>query len=52
VIGGIFVEIDREFQDGVPGLAGVPVLGHLFKKTSVEKETREILFFLTPKIKR
>jgi type IV pilus assembly protein PilQ len=51
VIGGIFVETDREAEDKVPGLGNIPILGHLFKKTSVERETREILFFLTPKIK-
>lgn len=52
VIGGIFVETDRNATDKVPGLGDVPVLGHLFKRTSKERETREILFFLTPKIKR
>jgi type IV pilus assembly protein PilQ len=50
VIGGIFVEIDRAAQDKVPGLGDVPVLGHLFKKDSKERETREILFFITPRI--
>ncbi len=52
VIGGIFVETDRNSTDKVPGLGDVPVLGHLFKRTSKDRETREILFFLTPKIKR
>ncbi len=52
VIGGIFVETDRNSVDKVPGLGNVPVLGHLFKRTSKERETREILFFLTPKIKK
>ncbi len=52
IIGGIFVETDRNAKDKVPGLGDIPVLGHLFKRTSVERETREILFFLTPKIKR
>ncbi len=52
VIGGIYVETDRNAVDKVPGLGDVPVLGHLFKRTSKERETREILFFLTPKIKK
>ncbi len=51
VIGGIFVETDRNSVDKVPGLGDIPVLGHLFKRTSKERDTREILFFLTPKIK-
>jgi type IV pilus assembly protein PilQ len=51
VIGGIFVEIDRRNEDKVPGLGDIPVVGNLFKRTSKERETREILFFITPRIK-
>lgn len=51
VIGGIFVEIDRRNQEKVPGLGDIPLLGNLFKRDSKERETREILFFLTPRIK-
>ncbi|GAB4109420.1 MAG: hypothetical protein Kow001_09500 [Acidobacteriota bacterium] len=51
VIGGIFVEIDRESEDKVPGLGDIPVLGHLFKRTGKDRETREILFFITPRIR-
>jgi len=52
VIGGIFVETDTESEDKVPGLGNIPVLGHLFKRSEIGKETREILFFITPKIVR
>lgn len=52
VIGGIFVEIDRNQRDKVPGLGNIPVLGHLFKRTTKDRETREIIFFITPRIKR
>ncbi len=52
VIGGIFVQTDTEVENKVPGLGDIPVLGHLFKKSEVGKETREILFFITPKIIR
>jgi type IV pilus assembly protein PilQ len=52
VIGGIFVENENETEDRVPGLGSVPVLGHLFKKSLISRETREILFFITPRIKR
>lgn len=51
VIGGIFVEIDQENQDKVPGLGSIPVLGNLFKREFTSRETREILFFITPRIK-
>lgn len=52
VIGGLLVETDRARTHKVPVLAEIPILGHLFKRKSKERETREILFFLTPKIKR
>ncbi len=51
VIGGIFVETDREQESKVPGVGDVPLLGNLFKKTLKSRETREILFFLTTKIR-
>lgn len=52
VIGGIYVEIDRSTEDRVPGLGAIPVFGNLFKKTAKAQETREILFFITPNIKK
>jgi type IV pilus assembly protein PilQ len=52
VIGGIFVENKNEAEDRVPGLGSVPVLGNLFKRSLISRETREILFFITPRIKR
>ena len=52
VIGGIFVETNRNSKDKVPGLGDIPVLGHLFKRTNKNRDTREILFFLTCKIKK
>lgn len=52
VIGGIYVETDRDSESKVPGLGDIPVLGHLFKRTASDRETREILFFITPRIRR
>ncbi|MFZ0429285.1 MAG: type IV pilus secretin PilQ [Acidobacteriota bacterium] len=52
VIGGIYVEQDRNSQDRVPGLGSIPVVGNLFKKSGKQRETREILFFITPRIKK
>ena len=50
VIGGILVETDRHSETRVPGLARIPVLREAFRKTSKQRETREILFFLSLKI--
>ena len=50
VIGGILVETDRQAESRVPGLSRIPILRGAFRKTSKQRETREILFFLTSKI--
>ena len=47
VIGGIFIENESETEDRVPGLGRIPVIGNLFKTTSRNQDTREILFFIT-----
>ena len=52
VIDGVFVETDRQQDRKVPGLGDIPVLGHLFKSTTDDRETREILFFITPRIRK
>lgn len=52
VIGGILVDEDRNTDDRVPGLASIPIFGHLFKRRSSEKRTQEVLFFVTPRIER
>ena len=52
VIGGIYVEQDRHSQDKVPGLGSIPVVGNLFKRSGKQRDTREILFFITPRIKK
>lgn len=51
VIGGIFVETDRKGEIRVPGLSALPVFGRLFKRTDKHVETREILFFITSRIR-
>jgi len=50
VIGGIFVEDERDADTGVPFLKDLPVLGHLFKSTTKTKDRRELLIFITPRI--
>ena len=50
VIGGIFVEDERDADSGVPLLKDIPLLGHLFKSTLKTKDRRELLIFITPRI--
>lgn len=52
VIGGVLFDDEREDQDRTPGLASIPLLGHLFKRKAVKRNTNEILFFITPRITR
>jgi type IV pilus secretin PilQ/predicted competence protein len=50
VIGGILVENETTQEDRVPGLASLPVIGHVFKRTAVSHQTQEVLFFVTPRL--
>lgn len=50
VIGGILVDEEGNSEDKVPGLGSLPVVGNLFRRTSVSRSTQEILFFVTPRI--
>lgn len=50
VIGGIIVTSQRTSVDQVPLVGSIPLLGNLFKHTSVSSSSAELLFFLTPRI--
>jgi len=50
VIGGIFIETERDAATGVPILMDIPWLGNLFKSTSKTRDRRELLIFITPRI--
>lgn len=52
VLGGI--NIDQEFQaeNRTPGLSRIPLFGNLFKRRNTNRDTQEILFFITPRIFR
>jgi type IV pilus assembly protein PilQ len=52
VIGGIYVSREQSTQERTPALYRLPLLGWLFKRNTVEDESRELLIFLTPKIVR
>lgn len=50
VIGGIYEVSNNQNQDRVPGLANIPVLGHLFKNRSTRDQNEELMIFITPRI--
>jgi len=50
VIGGIIVSQQRTSIDQVPLLGSLPVIGNLFKHSTVSSTSSELLFFLTPRI--
>ena len=51
VIGGIIVETNRKGVVTIPGFSRLPLVGRLFRRTDKDRETREILFFITSRIK-
>jgi type IV pilus assembly protein PilQ len=50
VIGGVMVSQQHTNVFQVPLLGSVPLIGHLFKETSVSVQSQELLFFLTPRL--
>jgi type II secretory pathway component GspD/PulD (secretin) len=52
VVGGVMNDRESETQNRTPGLGSIPVVGNLFKRKAVFRNTDEILFFITPRIYR
>jgi len=50
VIGGIIVTNQQTSVDQVPLFGSLPVVGNLFKHSTVSSTSNELLFFLTPRI--
>jgi type IV pilus secretin PilQ/predicted competence protein len=50
VIGGVMVNQQQTTINQVPLLGNIPLIGHLFKETSVNVQSQELLFFLTPRL--
>ena len=50
VIGGIYRVTQDRGQDRVPGLANIPILGHLFKNRRSNDQNEELLIFITPRV--
>jgi type IV pilus assembly protein PilQ len=50
VVGGALLDTEGADEFRTPGLSNLPVLGKLFKRKAVSRNTSEILFFITPRI--
>jgi len=50
VVGGVLIDNEQVNVRQVPGFGSLPVIGNLFKNRSVNKQTQELIFFLSPKI--
>ncbi len=50
IMGGIFIATETSVVDRTPVLYRVPLLGWLFRRSSNEDESRELLIFITPRI--
>ncbi len=52
VVGGALLDTESDDNFRTPGLSRIPVIGNLFKRKAVSRQTNEILFFITPRIYR
>lgn len=52
IVGGVVQDTESNSQVRTPGLSSIPILGNLFKRKTVSRQTSEILFFITPRIYR
>jgi len=50
VIGGIIVSTQNTNIQEVPIVGSLPLIGNLFRRTTVSIQSQELLFFLTPRI--
>ena len=50
VIGGFVRQNDQHDINKIPLLSDLPIVGNLFKTTSIEKTEEELLIFVTPRI--
>ena len=50
VIGGVIISSQRTDVQQVPLVGSIPLIGHLFNRTSVSVSSQELLFFITPRI--
>ncbi len=50
VIGGVITTQQRTNIQQVPLFGSIPLIGHLFKRTTTSSDSQELLFFITPRI--
>ncbi|HMD33050.1 MAG TPA: type IV pilus secretin PilQ [Candidatus Acidoferrales bacterium] len=50
VIGGVIISSQQTAVDQTPFFGSIPVIGHLFRHTTVSTSSQELLFFITPRI--
>jgi type IV pilus assembly protein PilQ len=50
VVGGVIISSQQNNVNQVPLIGSIPLIGHLFKETSVSVSSQELLFFVTPRI--
>ena len=50
IIGGLIAEYSIENRKFVPVLSDLPFIGKIFQSTSIDKEQRELLIFITPNV--
>ena len=50
LVGGLTVDRSESFEEGVPVLRSIPLLGRAFKQTSTRKGRVERMFLLTPRL--
>ncbi|MBI1749277.1 MAG: type IV pilus secretin PilQ [Acidobacteria bacterium] len=50
VIGGVIISEQSTDISQVPLFGSIPLIGHLFKHTTVRTKSQELLFFITPRI--
>ena len=52
VMGGVLADQESTTRQRTPGVASIPIIGNMFKRKTVLKDSTEILFFITPHIYR
>ena len=52
VVGGVLTDLEVNAKSKTPGLGDIPILKYLFRTKTTQRNTSEILFFITPRIYR
>jgi type IV pilus assembly protein PilQ len=50
VVGGVMIDNEQANTRQVPGFGSIPLIGNLFRNRSLNKQTQELIFFISPKI--